>query len=373
MRVAHFCETLPGGIAGYLNEILPLQVEAYGDVTVFCSKQQSHLITCQNVHIECFDRYSRGPLGLARLWIDFAEFVKRGGFDVVHMHSTFSGVIGRLSPFVPRETSLVYCPHGWAHATTSKKIKRNLFKLVERLLSYRCDSIINISQSEELLALEAGISSSKCTLIYNGIHDRAWKKLRPTDRPTKLVFVGRFDKQKGFDVLMDAASDIQALGYALNLYGAPWYETDTIEIPESVIDNGWKSAAEVHKAIEDSDVVVMPSRWEGCSLVALEALRAGRPLIAANVSSLPEMVSHNENGILFAPDSKDSLVDALTTLLKSDISKMGIRSRDKYESKFTDLSMFYHTDLLYNSVRSNVQRDGPGSLNQISRFFKVMQ
>lgn len=361
-RVVHFAEILHGGPATYLNELLPFQVQAYERVTVFAPESQVHLITCDGVDIVPFPDTPRTPLGLAKLFLRWRQHLHAHAYDVIHLHSTFAGVVGRMGPR-PAGSSIVYCPHGWAHARPVPRLLAAAFKAVELALSWRTDRIINVSKSEERLACEAGIGRSKLALVYSGIRDADYTTLRAraNDRPTRLLFVGRYDRQKGLDLLIDALPELESRGFILETIGAPVVGKPAIAtLPNSVENRGWQSPAQVREAMAQADVVVMPSRWEGFSLVALEAMRAGRPILAAAIPSLSEVVVDGMTGLLIAPNSAKAIVDGLDRLSAADLPQLGRQARSNYVEHFGAEAMAVGIDVAYASARANsTKRLGP--------------
>ena len=97
---------------------------------------------------------------------------------------------------------------------------------------------------------------------------------------------------------------------------------------------GWLPREEVAKAIVEADAVVMPSRWEGLPLVALETMRAGRALIATNGGAFRHLVQDGETGALIDNGDPQFLVDTLSRYGIADFRRMGIAARAAYEAGF---------------------------------------
>ncbi|MEO7221440.1 MAG: glycosyltransferase, partial [Devosia sp.] len=102
--------------------------------------------------------------------------------------------------------------------------------------------------------------------------------------------------------------------------------------------------------IAAADVVVVPSRWEGFGLVAIEAMREGKPVIAHDVGGLPEIVSDHETGLLFSPLDAATLAAVLGSLDKQQLRAMGKAARRRFEAHFTDRAMHTATDQIYRRV-----------------------
>jgi glycosyltransferase involved in cell wall biosynthesis len=98
---------------------------------------------------------------------------------------------------------------------------------------------------------------------------------------------------------------------------------------------GWLPPAEIEAFYRSADVVVVPSRWEGFGLIAVEAMRAELPVIASRVGGLPEIVVDGETGVLIPPADKGALVRALRDLSDEKLAAMGRAGRQRFLRYFT--------------------------------------
>ena len=127
--------------------------------------------------------------------------------DIIHIHSTFAGFFTRLPLFVSKKKAkVIYCPHGWSFLMDVSNWKKKLYFFIEKVLSYKTDVIINISKYEYQESINSGLPKSKSTMIYNGVERSSPLKnidLHLDSNKINLLFVGRFDMQKGIDILFD--------------------------------------------------------------------------------------------------------------------------------------------------------------------------
>jgi glycosyltransferase involved in cell wall biosynthesis len=346
MRVLHFAQTLPGGIASFLNELLPYQTRAYDKVALICPEVQSSLIECEGVEIVPLVKAKRTLCDLYAMRHDLRRHLQANQYDVIHLHSTFAGIVGRLVP-ERHQARVVYCAHGWAQGMDVHPVTKMIYNAAEHALASRADVIINISGAEQRLALNAGIVESKCRMIYNGIRQRPWAPLSNGRPHTRLLFVGRYDRQKGLDVLAHSMKDLARQGFSLTTIGTHVIGRSVVkDMPDGVRDLGWQPPSVVRREMEECDLVIVPSRWEGFGLVAAEAMRAGRAVAATNVGGLPEIVVHGETGVLFRPSSPDELTEKI--LMAAPLARdMGVAARARYESLFTADRMFRETHTAY--------------------------
>jgi len=259
------------------------------------------------------------------------SFGDGGGADVWHVHvaDTFDPQVLRALVGARRRAGAVLVtehlprtdasdpsasPQGASRSFGAWSVK-TAFKRVEYLLA---DRIICVSQaSGRFLQLRYGVAGTSIAVIPNGIARRGRPVRPPSDDPC-FVAVGSVINQKGFDLLIDAAAHAKEPWRVVVLGEGPHREalTDlagTLGAPVEFA--GWSE--HVPAALGRSRGLVLPSRWESWPYVAMEAMALGRPVVAAAVDGVPELVVHGETGILVPPGDPEALARALD-LLASD-------------------------------------------------------
>lgn len=141
-------------------------------------------------------------------------------------------------------------------------------------------------------------------------------------KPLRIGYVGSVVWHKGVHVLLDAVRRLPSADYAVKVFGdlrvAPAYAADlearAAGLPVRMMGAfDRRSIADVYAQI---DVLVVPSIWlENSPLVIHEAIRAGVPVVGARIGGIPDLVRHEENGLLFDADSSQSLAVTLQSLL----------------------------------------------------------
>ncbi len=358
-QVLHVTEAPLGGVASYLQEVIASQVR-HG-IKVDLVTPEINLPTFADVASPNFRpitfKHARGSaLALLRLgWITVRQ-ARRSRPDVVHIHSTFAGAVIRCSrPLMPRGTKIVYCPHGWAFARhCSPRVKR-VIATVERLLSRQADCIVCVSECERRDALEAGIPARRLRVIENGISPRSISLpavQRPT-RPGKLVaFVGRFDRQKGFDTYLEVMRRLKGEAHGVAIGGTiiSSDELSESDFPDNVERIGWQPRDRVFELYRQADLVLMPSRWEGLPLVALEAMQAKLAVFASRVGGLSDVVIDNWTGHLFDPKDIDQVVAQIRDTTPETLRAYGERGFQHYLNRFTADRMNRRVMDLYGEV-----------------------
>lgn len=125
------------------------------------------------------------------------------------------------------------------------------------------------------------------------------------------------------------------------------HQVAELEITDNVYFLGWRE--DVPQLMMAFDIFLMPSLWEGFGLVALEAMRVRTPVIASHVSAIPEVVEHEQTGLLVPPKNSEALAEAIQSLLadRSLRVHMGMVGEDRVEQYFTVDRMADETVSIY--------------------------
>lgn len=153
---------------------------------------------------------------------------------------------------------------------------------------------------------------------------------RPLPEAPRLVCVGRLSSEKGQLILLEAAKRLLACGVALELVLAgdgplrgqieEWIARHRLEARVRV--TGWVGSERVRQEIEAARALVLPSFAEGLPVVLMEAMAAGRPVIATAVGGVAELVRHGTDGWLVPPASVAALSDAMRQLLATPLERL---------------------------------------------------
>ena len=171
-----------------------------------------------------------------------------------------------------------------------------------------------------------GLDPDRLVVIPNGVDPARFAQVEPVDRstlgvPTHAVltlYVGRLDPQKGLDTLLDAAAIVARAcpDWHLALVGAgpirAALEAKAASLPDLAGRVHWLGRrGDVPGLLRGADLLVLPSRWEGMPNVVLEAMAAGRPVVATRVEGTEDLVVPGATGWLVPPDQVKPLAEAL--------------------------------------------------------------
>lgn len=194
-----------------------------------------------------------------------------------------------------------------------------------RAMIEEVDQIIPHCQWTKDLLARNGFSGEKITLSRYGfssqttIHNR---RGRPTSAlPIRIAFLGRMDRTKGPDILIQALRSLPEAPVELHLYGIVQSQSNTEYLDQLKKLAGTDSRISLLPAVPRERIIpllqgyhflAVPSRWFEVSPVVIhEAFAAGTPVIGSNLGGIVEMIEHEVNGLLVETDSVDAWSNAL--------------------------------------------------------------
>lgn len=276
-----------------------------------------------------------------RLGLTLGRALRGRRHDVVHSHLVHADWHAGLVGLLGHEPALVSTKHNHDPFRTGR-----VFRLVERAWIRRSQATIAIS-----------VSLADFIERWSGLRPVVVRYGLPADQPPPsvprsrhgctLLAVGRLERQKGFDVLIDAIARATAGGADLRVdicgegsqAGSLQARIERCGAGERISLLGQRD--DVPQLMLEADALVHPARWEGFGLVLLEAMRAGLPVIATSVGAIPEVVADGETGLLVEPDDAAGLAAALAGIASDDqlLARLGAaghrRLRDAFSPEHT--------------------------------------
>ncbi|HVY13415.1 MAG TPA: glycosyltransferase [Alphaproteobacteria bacterium] len=339
MKILHCAETIKGGIATYLGEVLPWQIAEFGPSQVHVlvpGNQTGELSGIPPTSLHVFTRRRRNIVALFTFAIEFIRVARDVKPAIVHLHGSFAGFIGRLLALLacPR-AKVIYCAHGWAFLREAPRWQNEFLAHIEKFLVFITHKIICISRYEFDAARRIGLPSEKLALIVNGIAPLAEAVEKPPRDQKIFLFVGRLDKQKGFDLLLNALRLIDKPDFTVKVAGGAVLDNPQYALPSCIQLLGWVPRHRLAPLYAEASALIMPSRWEGFGFSAVEAMSCGTPVLASHAGALPEIVKNGQTGILLDPDGAIAFADLLQSVSPSQLNQMGRVAAEDMRARFT--------------------------------------
>lgn len=314
-------------------------------------------------------RHPLNPLTPLKL----ANILRKNKVDLVHAHSPTASLWGRIAAFLNKIpfVATVHLPVDQYHGdlqTIRPRLGRGLYIFLDRWLNHRKKLTKKlIFVSEEVYQKEVAVNQAPidCSLVIpNGIDltqfthilredARKYFNLRPD---TKIVvYVGRLEKQKGVDILIQSISEICYPGtdFLVWLIGDGPLKEDLLNqvntLDLSDIIHFWGYQKDIPSLLKASDIYVLPSRYEGMSFALLEGMAAGLPCVVTKVGENYKLINHGEHGLVVPVEDSSSLTDALTTLLVDpNLRSTMAKNVNNHVKQFSDEKMVKRIEQVYN-------------------------
>lgn len=285
---------------------------------------------------------------------------------LVHTHMAKAGAIGRSAALLSRERPrLIHTFHGHVLDGYFTKGKQRAFVEVERRLGQRTDMLIAVSEEirEALLDLRIG-EPDKIRVVplglplerFSGSHvdGRLRSALGISDDARLIGVIARLVPIKDHPTLLRAMSELPGVHLAVLGDGENRTElvrlTAELGLTDRVHFTGWWP--EVETAMADLDVVVLTSRNEGTPVSLIEALAAGRPVVATDVGGVRTVVRHERSGLLARSGDVTGIAVAIRRLLneRDFAQRMAAAGRDDVLQRFGAGRLVGEVRELYDEV-----------------------
>lgn len=289
---------------------------------------------------------------------EIKKYLKKLKPDIVHCHSSKAGLLGRLAA-KSLNLPVIFTAHGWAFTDGVSPRKQKIYASLERFMTKFSDHIITVSEYDRQHGFTHNVGTSELVqTIHNGVPDIQTvpnEKLE-SQSIVKLIMVARFEDPKDQYFLIQALSKLpQHLNWKIDFLGdGPNLQkcqelVANEKLDSKIIFHG--QSFKVKEFLNEADIFVLISNYEGFPLTILEAMSTSLPIIASDVGGVNESVSV-ENGYLIPKGEIDYLVQALTELiLNTNLRhKLGHNSRYLYETQFSFNTMLQKTLDVYTQV-----------------------
>ncbi len=314
LRIVHCFRSPVGGIFRHVRDLTDAQLAAGHDVGIVCDSTTGGEYE-DKLFAEIEDKLTLGVkrtpmqrhVGLGDLTAAWRTYriVSELQPDILHGHGAKGGAYARLLGSLFRASrsrvARIYSPHGGSLHYDAGTATGKVFFAAERMLGRATDLFLFVSDYERR-TYEAKIGTPKAPwlLVHNGLREAEFKPVRPAGNASDFLYVGMMRDLKGPDLFIEALGDAaKELGRTLiaTMVGdgidRPRYEAQAAALGD-IVDITFHPPMPAREAFALGRIMVVPSRAEAMPYIVLEALAAGKPMIASAVGGIPE---------IFGPDS----------------------------------------------------------------------
>jgi glycosyltransferase involved in cell wall biosynthesis len=322
------------------------------------------------------------PLNDIRALYDLVRIIKNEKPDVAHTHTSKAGILGRLAAKIARVPIIVHTPHGHVFFGHFDPVFSRIFLWAERFFALLTDRVVALTDREsrdytdlnvypegKLVQIHSGVDIEKFKQVPVGAVEK--KRSMGLEQNGRVVgFIGWLLPIKGPMHLLKAMEGVWQDHADTNLVFIGKGDLDVDLRAEALKTGangrvnflGWRH--DIDKIMPIFDIFVLPSLNEGMGRVLVEAMAAGKPIVASNVGGIPDLVAHDHNGLLVPPGDEKALAAAILQLINDPekAKMMGQRGRERCHQFSLD-SMVDKIDQLYMEL-SRIESIIPDSSNQ---------
>jgi len=322
--------------------------------------------------------------GLVRL----SNFLRREHYGIVHTHTSKGGFVGRLAARLAGVPVIVHTAHGFAFHERSPHSALLFYSALERIASQWCDRIVSVSEFHRRWALELRICGSpKILAIPNGIAALAnpevpraelRRQLGVRNGDLLILSMARLAPDKGLEYLIQAAAILLRTErrFQIVIAGDGPLRARLEELAHTLGVADWVTFLGFREDISDllaaSDLVVLPSLREGLSIALLEAMAAGKPIVATSIGSHRELAFQAEIARLVPPADAPALCEAILQLAPDAklMARLGMNAQTLFASQYTEEKMLStYKQLYFDLLREKcpIEASGIGLRNDLKR------
>ena len=291
-----------------------------------------------------------------------AELAKKGGYDILHLHGYSSANFGRLAGKKSGAKTIVH-----EHAVL--KVLPHQF-VIDWLLRKKSDVGLGVSKAvKEFMMKGRSVPEEKIEVIWNGIPLEEFAETdaakvaafrKNLNLPKEAFIIGtvtRLRQEKGNHILIEAFAKIAASHPSAQLVligdGPQKDELSQLAgklgVANRVVFAGFVS--EVPVALNALDVVAIPSLREGFGLALVEAMAAGKPIVASFVGGMRELAENERNALMVPPGDADALAAGLQRLIDDEkLQKKLSRQAREDSARFSIEKNVQALEKLYSSM-----------------------
>jgi len=300
-----------------------------------------------------------------RALVDLLRVFRKERPLIVHLHSSKMGVLGAVAARLTGVPFVVYTSHGWPMRSCHGRVRQALYLWLERFALRLTDKVVCVSESERHMAVEWKLcSAEKLTVIPNGVpsgpEGRGYLRtlLGVTESTLLVGCVARLAEPKdpfAFVRLAYETRDVIPNATFVWIGDGPLrasceQQVAKLNLRDRVRFVGIREDARL--LVNDMDVVVLFSQAEAMPLVVMEAMWAGKPIVASAVGGVPQLIEHGLHGFLVSPGSDEAAKSFLVQLATDPAlrTRMGQAGLEKARTYMNEFQMTQAYEELYRTL-----------------------
>ncbi|TCM57594.1 glycosyltransferase involved in cell wall biosynthesis [Rhizobium sp. PP-F2F-G48] len=359
LRIIHCFRSPVGGIFRHVRDLAAAHAAEGHQVGILCDSttggpHEERLFEEIHPHlalglVRLPIRRSIGPSDAKALWTSYKE-LRQLAPDILHGHGAKGGALARMIGTVLRvngsPVARLYSPHGGSLHFDRRTWKGKGILALERFQEQATDALVFVCNYERATyEAKVGRPQPLAETIYNGVEDGEFLPVEPAPDAVDFLYIGMLRDMKGPDIFIDALGRTERLaGRPLSamMIGDGPQQQDYLRMKlQRGLGRriGMQPAMPARAAFASARFVVVPSRAESMPYIVLEAVAAGRPVIAARVGGMPEILGI-DSAALAEPNDAQSLANIMhRALTEEGWARRTMPEPERFKATFSSATM----------------------------------
>lgn len=353
IKVLFVVESMSTGVFSYLTDLSNLLINYY-EVYVAYGLRKETPKDIENyfdsrvrlIRVKNFQRQIN-PIADSKAIIEIKKIAKNIQPDIIHLHSTKAGFLGRFA-FNSRQTPIFYTPHGYLFLKEENNfLKKQIFRSAEWIAAKRGAITISCGPGEQQ---ESSLLTKNAIEIDNGIDIKSLngilKKVKTKGHIPTVFTSGRISYQKNPTLFNQIA---QALPQIKFVWIGDGDLVETLTSPNIEV-KGWLSRKEALAITKNSDIFLLPSRWEGLSMSLLESMYMKKLCIVSDISGNNDVIINEKNGYICKN------VNEYVSAIVKGFDNQAVRN-NLVNCAYNDIVNHYNMDFVVKEYRKNYEKE----------------
>lgn len=287
-----------------------------------------------------------------KCFFELKKVIKQFKPNIIHLHSSKAGVMGRLASIFNNKR-IVYTVHGF----DSIRLKHRIFLPLEKILQYFCGAIVPVSIYDEKNLCSEKITK-KLYVVHNGIKEPEKKNhldlIKSVSNRKIIMTIARISPpQKKIQMFLDVAKSMPEYLFIWigGEFDCPIDETrKKYVLPSNCILVG--NIPEASSYLNDCDLFVLFSNFEGLPMTIIEAMANKKPVVASDVGGINELIDENCGKLI---ETEEDAIKSIKEILENSntAAEMGNSAYEKYKKDFTIDAMWNKYKSIYKKLIKN--------------------
>jgi glycosyltransferase involved in cell wall biosynthesis len=306
------------------------------------------------------------PVNDIKVFFKLLKILGKDRFDIAHFHSSKMGILGRYAAWLVRVPKVFFTAHGWGINEYQRPLFRKIMGYAESLAGKASTAVICVSYHDR----DKGIKNrwtreEKTRVVYNGVDKcsalkgKLKEELSIKDERVIIGTIARLQEPKEPLFAIQVAGQLIKRGQKIHLViigDGPLMQrcrdaVNSLGLDSDVSFMGTRQDA--RELLNDFDIFVLFSKWEGLPLTVIEAMFAGKPVVASGVGGVPELVRDGETGYLVECADINCTAGLIERLITdSELRcKMGLKGKEVAMDRFNKSNMVKMYDCIYSTYK----------------------